>query len=180
MGNICRSPTAEGVMRKYVKEMGLSGRIVVDSAATHNYHVGEAPDPRAQAAARKRGYDLSDLRARQIEPADFERFDFVLAMDFNNLADLQTWCPAQQKKKIELLMPYAQTRRATIVHDPYCRSTRDFDHVLDAIEDACRGLLGTIVGDYGVTRQLNVQRKSKLKILSNAWAFPTRIANFRL
>ena len=179
MGNICRSPTAEGVMRKYVEESGLTDRIVVDSAGTHDYHVGEAPDPRAQAAARRRGYDLSCLRARRIEVADFDRFDLVLAMDFNNLAFLQAWCPQGLEQKMGLLMPYAQNRRATIVHDPYYRSVRDFDHVLDSIEDACKGLLSVVTENEEVVGELGAGSKTKLNAHSNSWAFPPRAINFR-
>lgn len=147
MGNICRSPTAEGVMRKLVEDAGLQLSVAVDSAGTHDYHAGEAPDPRAQAAARKRGYDLSGLRARQVVPADFDRFDLLLAMDFNNLASLQEICPPGAWNRVGLLMPYAATRCSSIVHDPYYRSEKDFDLVLDSIEDACRGLLQVLVRD---------------------------------
>lgn len=179
MGNICRSPTAEGVMRKYVEESGLSEQIFVDSAGTHDYHIGEAPDPRAQAAALRRGYDLSGLRARQVEPRDFERFDLIMAMDFNNLAILHSWCPESLKQKTGLLMPYARNRRATIVHDPYYRNARDFDHVLDAIEDACKGLLDAVIGDAGVDWECGRQPVTKLNVHSNTWAFPARAGNSR-
>ena len=166
-------------MRKYVEELGLSNRVEVDSAGTHDYHVGEPPDPRAQAAARKRGYDLSGLRARQVEVADFDRFDLVLAMDFNNLAALQAWCPAGREGRMGLLMPYAQSRRATIVHDPYYRSARDFDHVLDSIEDACKGLLSAVTSDGVDAGSLGHGQHSRLNVHSNAWAFPSRIAGIR-
>ncbi|HZW11562.1 MAG TPA: low molecular weight protein-tyrosine-phosphatase [Noviherbaspirillum sp.] len=142
--NICRSPTAEAVMRKYVQEAGLHGRVFVDSAGTHDFHIGAPPDPRAQAAARRRGYDLTALRARQVTPEDFEKFDLVLGMDFNNLAALHDISPTQYRHKIGLLMPYAKRRRASIIHDPYARSTKDFDLVLDYIEDACSGLVETL------------------------------------
>ncbi len=179
MGNICRSPTAEGVMRKYVDELGLSQQITVDSAGTHDYHVGEAPDPRAQIAAMRRGYDLSGLRARQVETADFERFDLVLAMDFNNLAALQAWCPPGLAQKMGLLMPYARSRRATIVHDPYYRSDRDFDHVLDAIEDACKGLLDAVVGDDSLPNDPGQRLRARITAQPNSWAFPARMASSR-
>ncbi|RJF98261.1 low molecular weight protein-tyrosine-phosphatase [Noviherbaspirillum saxi] len=146
MGNICRSPTAEGVMRRMVTDSNLHQYILIDSAGTHGYHVGEAPDPRAQAAARKRGYDLSALRARKIEMADFTRFDMILGMDFNNLEVLQALCPPENQHKPGLLMVHAENRAASIVHDPYYRSAKDFDLVLDYIEDACRGLLNRLVG----------------------------------
>jgi protein-tyrosine phosphatase len=144
MGNICRSPTAEGVMRKIVSDAGLDNYIAVDSAGTHGFHVGQPPDPRAQAAARKRGYDLAALRARQLSPSDFEAFDLLLAMDFNNLAILQDMCPAEYRNKTGLLMSYATQRCASIVHDPYYREAKDFDLVLDYIEDACKGLVRAI------------------------------------
>jgi protein-tyrosine phosphatase len=145
MGNICRSPTAEGVMRTLVREAGLQDRILVDSAGTHGYHVGDGPDPRTQAAARRRGYELGDLRARQIGHADFEVFDLVLAMDFNNLERLQDLCPPEHQGKLGLLMPYAMKRHALIVHDPYYRSRREFELVLDYVEDACEGLVRALV-----------------------------------
>lgn len=141
MGNICRSPSAEGVMRQLVEKAGLQYRLVVDSAGTHGYHIGAPPDPRAQAAARKQGYDLSSLRARQIAAEDFENFDLLLAMDFNNLEVLQDMCPVIHRPKLALLMRYARESKATIVHDPYYRSARDFDLVLEYIEDACLGLV---------------------------------------
>lgn len=155
MGNICRSPTAEGVMRKLVEDAGLQNRVIVDSAGTHDYHVGAPPDPRAQTAARRRGYDLTALRARQVISADFEIFDLVLAMDFNNLAVLHDVCPSQHRYKVGLLMPYATRRRASIVHDPYYRSAKDFDLVLDCIEDACSGLMQALCCD-NVARGANV------------------------
>jgi protein-tyrosine phosphatase len=177
MGNICRSPTAEGVMRKYVEEFGMAGQILIDSAGTHDYHVGEAPDPRAQAAARRRGYDLSALRARKVEAPDFERFDLVLAMDFNNLASLQDVCPPGCESKIGLLMPYARSRRATIVHDPYYRSERDFDLVLDSIEDACKGLLEALSVEVADVSQPLLKSHTKLNFHPNTWAFPPRASN---
>lgn len=166
-------------MRKYIDELGLSERVIVDSAGTHDYHVGEAPDPRAQAAARRRGYDLSGLRARQVDASDFERFDLVLAMDFNNLANLQGVCPAGCESKMGLLMPYARGRKATIVHDPYYRSDRDFDLVLDSIEDACRGLLDSLSGVGVDSSQPLWTAHTKLNVHSNAWAFPPRTSNSR-
>lgn len=141
MGNICRSPSAEGVMRRFIERAGLQSHLIVDSAGTHGYHVGQPPDPRAQAAARRRGYDLASLRARHIVPSDFEAFDLLLAMDFNNLEVLQGMCPIVHHSKLGLLMTYACESKATIVHDPYYRSAKDFDLVLDYIEDACTGLV---------------------------------------
>lgn len=130
-------------MRRLAREYGVS--TVIDSAGTHDYHVGKPPDIRAQAAARRRGYDLGHKRARQIEPPDFERFDSILCMDFNNLERLQTVCPDEHQHKLGLLMPFAIKRRALIVHDPYCRSAKEFSLVLDYIEDACQGLIRRLV-----------------------------------
>jgi protein-tyrosine phosphatase len=151
MGNICRSPTAEGIMRHLAENAGLQDRIIVDSAGTHDYHVGEPPDQRALAAAKKRGIDLSMLRARQIDPGDFERFQLILAMDFNNLEALQNACPVSHRPRIGLLMRYARESKAAIVHDPYYRSARDFELVFDYIEDACRGLMLTLLRNATAT-----------------------------
>lgn len=140
-------------MRHFIAEAGLQGRVTVDSAGTHGYHIGAPPDPRAQAAARRRGYDLSGLRARQVTAADFASFDLLLAMDFNNLEALQNLCPPEFKSKIDLLMTYARRRNAAIVHDPYYRGQKDFDLVLDYIEDACRGLMD-VVADESLTFRL--------------------------
>lgn len=147
MGNICRSPTAEGVMRHFLEKAGMQDRVMVDSAGTHDYHSGAPPDLRAQMAARRRGYDLSMLRARQIVHSDFERFDSLLAMDFDNLELLQTACPEQYRGKLGLLMQYARRSNAAIVHDPYYRDDKDFDLVLDHIEDACLGLIQSLSVD---------------------------------
>ncbi|MEN3292466.1 MAG: low molecular weight protein-tyrosine phosphatase [Burkholderiales bacterium] len=144
MGNICRSPTAEGVARKLIEEAGLQDLVRVDSAGTHDYHEGEPPDPRAQAAALRRGYDLSSLRARQIAEADFRDFDLLLAMDANNLALIESMCPFQHRSKLGLLMSYAPKAKSPFVPDPYCRGAADFDKVLDCIEDACTGLVDTL------------------------------------
>jgi len=145
MGNICRSPTAEGVMRHLVGQAGLQSRILVDSAGTHGYHLGEPPDPRAQAAADRRGYDLSALRAREVKTADFEAFDLILAMDFNNLDRLQTICPSIHEAKLGMLMGYAREFKTPIVPDPYYRGSADFDRVLDYVEDACKGLMEVLI-----------------------------------
>jgi protein-tyrosine phosphatase len=141
MGNICRSPTAEGVMRKLIEDAGLQEYIVVDSAGTHDYHAGEPPDPRAQAAAQRRGYDLSALRARQIVEADFADFDLLLAMDTNNLGLLQSMCPHKHRDKVRLVMNFARTVKSPVVPDPFYRGSNHFDQVLDYVEDACKGLL---------------------------------------
>ncbi|KVM61775.1 phosphotyrosine protein phosphatase [Burkholderia ubonensis] len=144
LGNICRSPTAEGVMRHQVEAAGLADRIDVDSAGTGDWHVGEPPDARARAAARTRGYDLSALRARQVSAADFERFDLLLAMDEANLAELRRRCPVQHRDKVRLLMEFAPGATASEVADPYFGGAQGFEQVLDQCEAACRGLLDTL------------------------------------
>ncbi|AXK65923.1 MULTISPECIES: low molecular weight protein-tyrosine-phosphatase [Burkholderia] len=144
LGNICRSPTAEGVMRHQVDAAGLTDRIAIDSAGTGDWHVGEPPDTRAQAAAHTRGYDLSALRARQVSAADFERFDLLLAMDEANLAELHRRCPPQHRDKVRLLMEFAPGAAETEVADPYFGGAQGFEQVLDQVERACAGLLDTL------------------------------------
>jgi len=144
LGNICRSPTAEGVFRKLVVEQGLVEYIEIDSAGTHAYHIGKPPDERAQAAARRRGIDLSDLRGRQAAPADIERFDYVLAMDEENYEELLAICPAGSEEKIRLLLEFAPHRKERAVPDPYYGGPAGFDRVLDMVEEAARGLLADI------------------------------------
>ncbi|WP_137936633.1 low molecular weight protein-tyrosine-phosphatase [Chitinivorax sp. B] len=141
MGNICRSPTAEGVFRYFVETAGLAKRINIDSAGTHGYHAGEAPDPRSSMAAARRGYDLSRLRARQVKTADFEMFDLVLAMDEQNLRNLQRLCSPAQQHKLKLFLEYARNFDEREVPDPYYGSGSGFEHVLDLVEDASAGLL---------------------------------------
>lgn len=144
MGNICRSPTAEGVFRKMIRDAGLEGSVKIDSAGTHAYHVGEPPDVRAQQAARKRGYEIGDLRARQITQDDFREFDLILAMDWENLALLQQQCPRAYKHKLHLLMRFAGEHDAATVPDPYYGSPEGFNTVLDYVEDACQGLIEVV------------------------------------
>jgi len=146
-GNICRSPTAEAVFAKKIADAGVSGRILVDSAGTHGYHVGEPPDARTQLAARKRGYDLSALRARRFERMDFERFDLVLAMDSENRAFLARLCPPSSGHKLKLMMEFAREQGALDVPDPYYGSPAGFDRVLDMLEDATEGLLQSILSE---------------------------------
>lgn len=138
MGNICRSPTAEGMALKLIAERGLGGQVAVDSAGTHGYHTGAPPDARSQAAARRRGIDLSGLRARTVESADFQRFDLVLAMDNRNLEYLQAMA-AQCKggASVHRLLDYAGGGE---VPDPYYGPGDGFERVLDAVEIGCRGL----------------------------------------
>lgn len=141
MGNICRSPTAEAVFRHYVENAGLSEFILIDSAGTHDYHIGHAPDLRSQQAAGQRGYDMSSLRGRQVKGQDFERFDYVLAMDKANLAILQYLLPRGCKKHPQLFLDYAHHHHEREVPDPYYGGEQGFEHVLDMVEDAAQGLL---------------------------------------
>lgn len=151
-GNICRSPTAEGIFISKVADAGLAGRILVDSAGTHGYHAGEPPDARAQSAAKARGYDLSGLRARRIERSDFDRFDLVLAMDNENRAFLSRLCPPAEDAKLKLMMDYARSYPSLEVPDPYEGGPEDFDLVLDMLEDATAGLLETILSKHAIYR----------------------------
>lgn len=141
MGNICRSPTAEAVFRHYVENAGLSGRILIDSAGTHDYHIGDAPDARAQRAAQQRGYDMSGLRGRQVEEGDFHRSDYVLAMDKANLAILQRLAPPASDAQVRLFLEYARHHAEREVPDPYYGGADGFERVLDMVEDAAEGLL---------------------------------------
>jgi protein-tyrosine phosphatase len=141
MGNICRSPTAHGVFRDLVNARGLHHQIRIDSAGTHNYHPGSPPDKRSQKHAIKRGYDLSDLRARQIGELDYERHDLLLAMDWDNLSLAQQHCPPDHQRKLRRLTEFCKTHHAAVVPDPYYGGDAGFEHVLDLIEDACEGLL---------------------------------------
>lgn len=141
MGNICRSPTAEGVFRHQVARAGLDARVLIDSAGTHGYHVGAPPDARSRRHALRRGYDLSALRARQVAPADFGRFDLILAMDDDNLAWLQEDCPTDLQGRLRLLMEFAPGSGQGVVPDPYQGGEAGFEAVLDLVEQACNGLL---------------------------------------
>ena len=146
-GNICRSPTAEGIFIKMVAEARLAGSILVDSAGTHGYHVGEPPDLRTQAAARERGYDLGGLRARKFDRLDFERFDLVLAMDEDNRSHLAKLCPPSSGHKLKMMMQYAARVKETEVPDPYYGGPDGFERVLDMLEDAAQGLLESLRRD---------------------------------
>jgi protein-tyrosine phosphatase len=132
-GNICRSPTAEAVMRRLVDEAGLSGEIEVDGAGTGGWHVGDPPDPRARAAAARRGIELAG-QARQIEPGDFDDFDLILAVDDENLAELRRIAPPGSSARVAKLAK-------DDVPDPYYGGADGFDHVLDLVTDACKQLL---------------------------------------
>jgi protein-tyrosine phosphatase len=127
-GNICRSPTAEGVLRERAQAAGLS--LTLDSAGTHGYHIGEAPDPRTIAHAKKRGYDLSTLRARRVEQQDFDRFDWILALDHSHLDQLRALQPKNSRAQVRLLLDERD------VPDPYYGNAQHFEHVLDLTEEA--------------------------------------------
>jgi protein-tyrosine phosphatase len=141
LGNICRSPTAEAVMGGIAVREAPDLAITVDSAGTANYHPGAPPDRRAQAAARKRAYDLSGLRARQVRNEDFAAFDLILAMDRNNLRELQERAPRGARAKVQLFLDYAPEQPVREVPDPYYGGSNGFEEVLDLIEAAARGLL---------------------------------------
>jgi len=144
MGNICRSPMAEAVVRRMLARTGLAANTSVASAGTHDFNIGLSPDPRARLAAQRRGYDMAGMRARQIQPEDFERFDLILAMDRRNLAVLQRACPAEHRHKLALFLDHATAHDADEVPDPYGESQERFEHVLDMIEDAARGLIASL------------------------------------
>jgi protein-tyrosine phosphatase len=150
MGNICRSPTAEGVFRHRLLRAGLMGHVEVDSAGTHAYHVGSPPDARSQEHAALRGYDLSELRARQVQRQDFERFDLLLAMDWDNLALLEDAAPPgpdvrhKLRRLTEFIAPDSPHSGAQVVPDPYYGGPQGFDHVLDLVEAASDGLLAHV------------------------------------
>jgi protein-tyrosine phosphatase len=144
MGNICRSPIAEGVFRRAVADSGLEAQIAADSAGTHDYHVGEPPDRRARAAARARGVDLEGLRARAIEAADFRRFDYILVMEEWQRRELLELCPATARAQPRLLLEFAPRIETREVPDPYYGGSDGFEFVLDLAEAAARGLLDDI------------------------------------
>lgn len=144
MGNICRSPTAEGVLRTLVESEGLARCFEIDSAGTHGYHIGAAPDQRARKAALRRGYDLSQLRARQVNALDFKHFDCILAMDRENLSMLQRACPTEHRHKLGLFLDYAAHYDDEAVPDPYYGGGEGFERVLDLVEDAARGLIAAM------------------------------------
>lgn len=145
MGNICRSPTAEGVFRHQVTEAGQADHIIIDSAGTHAYHIGSSPDRRAQQAALQRGYDLSSLRGRQVEAKDFHEFDYILAMDRVNLDNLLQDCPPMQQHKLKLFMEFSRGFNEREVPDPYYGGNQGFENVLNMVEDAASGLLEEIL-----------------------------------
>lgn len=148
MGNICRSPTAEGVFTQLVRERGLGDRISVDSAGTLSYHEGEPPDERSQETALKYGIDIGELRARQVCIEDFDRFHYVLAMDVQNLMELQELCPSELEDRLNLLCDYSENFSERVVPDPYYGGEDGFDNVFRMIRMASEGLLETILSDH--------------------------------
>ena len=141
LGNICRSPTAEGVFRAIAARDAPELAIEVDSAGTAGYHIGEPPDARTRQAASRRGYDLSSLRARIVEPRDFEMFDLILAMDRENLSVLQHRAPEPARERVRLFLEFAPEATVTEVPDPYYGGPNGFEEVLDLVEAATHGLL---------------------------------------
>ncbi len=150
-GNICRSPTAEAVLRAKLLQAGLGDRVEVDSAGTHGFHIKEPPDPRAQEHGRRRGYDLSTLRARRVSGEDFEVFHRILAMDEGHLKWLHNAAPGETRARVELLMAHARRHpgQAEVI-DPYYGSALDFERVLDLVEDACDGLVRELAGELAL------------------------------
>ena len=144
LGNICRSPAAEGTFRALIAREGLDRQITCDSAGTGDWHVGKAPDARMRAAAKRRGIDLDSLRGRQVTVADFERFDYVLAMDGENLANLAALCPAGHEARLARFLDFAPELGSRDVPDPYYGGADGFETVLDLVEAAARGLLANI------------------------------------
>ncbi len=144
MGNICRSPTAEGVFAKVIEEAKVEESFAIDSAGTHAYHVGEVPDARAQHAAKERGIDIKHLRARKVSVEDFENFDYVLAMDADNYASLIEICPEEHKQKVKYFLDYAPDLGAREVPDPYYGGKYGFERVLDMVTAASTGFLGSL------------------------------------
>lgn len=141
MGNICRSPMAEGVFRKRLGELADELSVRVDSAGTHSYHSGSPPDRRAQTAAARRGIDISMLQARRVEARDYERFDYILAMDRDNLDRLREESDTHHHKKIQLLLDFADRNRYGEVPDPYYGGSHGFEKVLDLVDEAAEGLI---------------------------------------
>jgi protein-tyrosine phosphatase len=153
MGNICRSPTAEGVFRKLVQERAPHLQVEIDSAGTHAYHVGEPPDRRAIAAAARRGIDLSGLRARVVDQADFEGFDMLVAMDQLNREVLLDRSPEQYRDRVRLMLEFAPTTNVEDVPDPYYGGPIGFEHVLDLVEEASKGLLDELLARSAAKRR---------------------------
>jgi protein-tyrosine phosphatase len=144
MGNICRSPTAEVVLRTIARRDAPELALEIDSAGTHDYHVGEPADPRAVAAARRRGYDLAPLRARQLDARDFERFDLLLAMDRRNVRDALAIAPVHGRERLRLLLDFVPDADTRDVPDPYYGGEAGFEHVLDLVEAAAQAIVAEL------------------------------------
>lgn len=143
MGNICRSPTAHALFREQVDRAGLAAHIEIDSAGTHAYHVGNAPDARAIATARARGINMADLRARQVHQDDYGQFDYIVAMDEENLSVLLASCPEAERARLSLMLDWT-TGWGDEVPDPYYGGDEGFEQVFDMLTDACHGLIHQI------------------------------------
>ena len=143
MGNICRSPTAEGVFRYHAEQAGVLEQLDIESAGTHAYHAGEPPDRRARAAAERRGMSLDGIFARRVSSEDYERFDYIIAMDEDNLARLRDESPDQHRSKLRLFLDFSEGDERE-VPDPYYGGAAGFERVLDLVEEASRGLLETL------------------------------------
>lgn len=145
MGNICRSPTAEAVLRQRLSDAGLAEVVAVDSAGTHAYHLDSPPDARSSQAGAQRGYELAHLRARKVQPQDYADFDLLLAMDWDNLALLEENCPSDLRRRLRRLTEFIPNSHplagSPVVPDPYYGGPAGFEHVLDLIEAACDGLV---------------------------------------
>ena len=148
LGNICRSPSAEAVMKQQVEEAGLSDRILVDSAGTGSWHVGEPADARMRAAGRRRGYDLTSISRQVKAPEDFDLFDYIVVMDNDNLSDMRRLDRHRQyQEKLTTMCSFCTVSDAKEVPDPYYGGPEGFNHVIDILEDACSGLLAKIKDD---------------------------------
>jgi len=144
MGNICRSPTAEGVFSSLIQSERVCDQFVIDSAGTHAYHVGDAPDLRSQKAAKDRGVDLAEIRARKVVFGDYEDFDYLLVMDNDNYQIVNEFCPEEYKHKIKHFLEFAPQLTTLEVPDPYYGGKYGFERVLDMIEDASTGFLNSL------------------------------------
>jgi protein-tyrosine phosphatase len=152
LGNICRSPTAEGIFKSKVREAGLDEYIETDSCGTAPFHIGKSPDARAVTAASHFGYDISDLVARQVAEEDFVNFDYIIPMDRKNLSTLQGWAPAGFRGELSLFMSYCDNLGVTQVPDPYHENAEQFEKVLKLIEKAANGLLDHIVEKHDLSK----------------------------
>lgn len=150
LGNICRSPTAHGLFRDLVEKKGQADHILIDSAGTGDWHVGRPPDSRATKYAESRGVDISDLRARQVSQIDFDQFDYILAMDKQNLVDLQAMCPSNFDKHLGLFLEFAEDYQESEVPDPYYGGEQSFRLVFDMVANASEGLYADICGKHSL------------------------------